>query len=49
MYLSDEDSVAFLKEAKNNLKEGGVVIVKDNASDEGFVVDKIDCSVTRSH
>ena len=23
--------------------------MKDNASDEGFVVDKSDCSVTRSH
>jgi protein N-terminal methyltransferase len=35
--------------AKSNLKEGGVIVVKENASDRGFFVDKEDCSVIRSN
>lgn len=31
-YLSDDDGIAFLKRAKANLKEGGVIIIKDNAA-----------------
>ena len=40
--------MAFLQRARNNLKEGGVIIVKDNTSERGFFVDKADCSVIRS-
>lgn len=46
--LNDEDAVAFLKRAKASLNEGGVIILKENHCSVGFVVDKSDCSVTRS-
>lgn len=48
-YLNDEDAIAFLLKAKNNLNEGGVIVVKENASEKGFFVDKLDCSVIRSN
>lgn len=46
--LSDDDAVVFLKRAKASLNEGGVIILKENHCNVGFVVDKSDCSVTRS-
>lgn len=46
--LNDEDAVTFLKKAKASLNEGGVIILKENHCSVGFVVDKEDCSVTRS-
>lgn len=38
-----------MKRAKASLNQGGVIIVKDNAADRGFFLDKMDCSVIRSH
>lgn len=46
--LNDEDAVVFLRKAKASLAEGGVIILKENHCSVGFVVDKADCSVTRS-
>lgn len=47
-HLSDEDAVHFLKRAKGALKPGGIIVLKENHCAKGFVVDKEDCSVTRS-
>jgi len=46
--LSDKDAVDFFKRAKSHLNEGGLIVVKENHSKVGFLVDKEDYSVTRS-
>lgn len=38
-----------MKRAKASLNPGGVIIVKDNSAERGFFLDKMDCSVIRSH
>jgi len=48
-YLTDEDTVYFLRRCGESLVDGGVVCLKENTcEDEGFVVDVEDASVTRS-
>jgi protein N-terminal methyltransferase len=47
-HLSDKDAVDFFKRAKSHLNEGGLIVVKENHSKVGFLVDKEDYSVTRS-
>jgi len=47
-HLHDEDLVRFLEKCKKALKENGIICVKDNTCNRGFVVDKEDSSVTRS-
>jgi protein N-terminal methyltransferase len=48
LHLSNEDAAAFLRRAKTHLREDGLIIVKDNVSDRGLVVDREDSSVIRS-
>ena len=48
-YISEQDAIKFLTRAKSALNEGGIIILKENHSAKGFLVDKEDCSVTRSH
>ncbi|CAM6083097.1 unnamed protein product [Calypogeia fissa] len=47
-HLTDEDAVAFLYRAKDGLKPGGFIVLKENIAKSGFVLDKVDSSVTRS-
>jgi len=48
-YLTDFDCVRFLSRMGNTLKSGGVIVIKDNTSNESaFVLDRVDSSVTRS-
>ena len=47
-HLNDEDAVIFLLKAKAALNKDGVIIMKENHCNSGFVVDKEDHSVTRS-
>ncbi|KAI3434454.1 hypothetical protein D9Q98_002531 [Chlorella vulgaris] len=49
LYLTDEDLIAFLRRSAAALKPGGMLFVKENVCDKGFVVDNADASVTRSH
>eukprot|EP00758_Cryptobia_borreli_P007420 Tbor_TRINITY_DN5292_c0_g8::TRINITY_DN5292_c0_g8_i1::g.16445::m.16445/K16219/NTMT1, METTL11A, NTM1; protein N-terminal methyltransferase len=49
IYLTDEDFISFLAKCKCSLKEGGVIFFKENcSSDNNFLVDKDDSSLTRS-
>jgi hypothetical protein len=41
--------VAFLQRAAAALKPGGMLFVKENVCERGFIVDSSDASVTRSH
>ena len=48
-YLTDDDLVSFLKRCVVGLREGGVVVIKDNTCEsEAFIVDRDDASSTRS-
>ncbi|XP_074276688.1 alpha N-terminal protein methyltransferase 1 [Silene latifolia] len=47
-HLTDDDFISFFKNAKVGLKPGGFFILKENIARNGFVLDKADCSVTRS-
>lgn len=50
-YLTDDDFVSFLNECCKALKDAGngIIVVKDNVARTGFIVDKADSSVMRSH
>lgn len=48
LYLVDTDLIDFLKRAKNALVTGGIIIIKENHTNEGFFVDNQDNSITRS-
>ncbi|KZV34268.1 alpha N-terminal protein methyltransferase 1 [Dorcoceras hygrometricum] len=48
-HLSDDDFVSFFKRALVGLKTGGLFVLKENIARSGFVLDKEDKSVTRSH
>ena len=39
-HLNDQDAVKFLVRAKSALTEGGVIVLKENHCNNGFVVDK---------
>lgn len=47
LYLTDKDLIEFLKRCKAALAENGVIVVKENCTDKGFVLDTSDCSITR--
>ena len=47
-YLPDKLAIDFLVRAKKSLNAEGIIIVKENHCQNGFVVDKQDFSVTRS-
>jgi len=47
-HLIDSDFVSFLKKCKGALKSGGIIVIKENNSTKGFLVDKTDSSVTRT-
>lgn len=48
-YLTDDDLISFLKRCAVGLRKGGVIVIKDNTcTDEAFVADAGDSSVTRS-
>jgi protein N-terminal methyltransferase len=48
IYLSDVDFIEFFRKCKNALSPGGLVVVKDNCTNKGFVLDREDSSITRS-
>jgi protein N-terminal methyltransferase len=49
LYLTDDDLAAFLAMSKRSLKPNGIIFFKENCtSDDSFVVDKDDSSLTRS-
>lgn len=49
IYLTDADFVRFFASCKAALREGGFVVLKENcSSDDSFLVDKEDSSLTRS-
>jgi protein N-terminal methyltransferase len=47
-YLTDDDFVDFLVKCKNSLENGGIIVVKENMSQDGIIFDSDDTSVTRS-
>ncbi|KAI8468749.1 MAG: alpha-N-methyltransferase NTM1 [Monoraphidium minutum] len=49
LYLTDADALALFERCKTGLSQDGVIVVKENICKEGFVVDKEDNSLTRSH
>lgn len=48
LYLTDDDLLALLERSKAGLKPSGLVVIKENICDQGFIVDPEDSSVTRS-
>lgn len=48
-HLTDDDLVAFLQRCKEGLKPGGMIVLKENNTASGFVLDLEDSSITRSH
>lgn len=49
VFVCPEDSIKFLKRCAAALKPGGMIFLKENVCDDGFIVDSDDCSITRSH
>jgi len=47
-HLPDDDLVELLSRCRAALAEGGVLVVKENMSRKGFILDKEDMSVTRT-
>jgi len=47
-HLTDEHFLDFLKRCQGALSKSGIVVVKENNSPNGFIVDKEDSSITRS-
>jgi protein N-terminal methyltransferase len=45
--LTDDDLLEFLAKLKTGLKDGGIIIFKENIKEKGFLVHKDDFSVTR--
>lgn len=48
-HLTDDDFVLFMGRCAAGLSPGGLIALKENNCAEGFVVDKEDSSLTRSH
>lgn len=46
-HLTDEHLVAFLKRCRAGLRPNGIVVIKDNATQEGVVMDEVDSSICR--
>jgi protein N-terminal methyltransferase len=46
-HLTDSDFVSFFAKCKEALTPNGMVVLKDNNCSKGFIVDKVDSSVTR--
>ncbi|KRW98924.1 hypothetical protein PPERSA_09449 [Pseudocohnilembus persalinus] len=46
-HLTDTDFVTFLNKCKNSLNPNGFIVIKENHTKSGFLVDKEDYSVTR--
>lgn len=46
-HLTDIDFLSFLRRCHDALLPNGVIIIKDNNSSQGFVVDRQDSSLTR--
>eukprot|EP00301_Raphidiophrys_heterophryoidea_P001522 c10731_g1_i1.p1 GENE.c10731_g1_i1~~c10731_g1_i1.p1 ORF type:complete len:256 (+),score=46.82 c10731_g1_i1:48-770(+) len=46
-YLTDDDLKAVLARCRDALARSGVVVVKENTSSKGFILDRADMSVTR--
>ena len=49
LFTHSADAISFMRRAAAALKPGGVLVVKENIAAAGFVVDKDDRSLTRSH
>ena len=52
MYLTDEDLLKFLHKTRRNLRKvdqkSGLLFVKENVHEDGFLLDKDDCSIMRT-
>jgi len=48
-HLDDQACVDFLQRCGKGLKPGGLVVLKENISSDGIIVDRDDSSVTRPH
>ena len=48
-HLTDDDFVTFFGRCAAGLRKEGLIVVKENNCKEGFIVDKDDSSLTRSH
>lgn len=46
-HLTDEHFVEFFKKCRQAITPNGLIILKENNTQNGFIVDKIDSSVTR--
>lgn len=49
LHLTDDDVVSSLKCCKEGLKPGSCIVIKENICNLGFVVDRSDNSISRSH
>jgi len=49
LYLTDEDARKCFDRCVRSLRPGGLIFIKENVCASGFVVDKEDSSITRSH
>ena len=47
-HFIDDDFVNFLQKSKENLNEGGIIVVKDNSGRSKCELDTVDSSVTRT-
>ncbi|EKE40360.1 hypothetical protein ENUP19_0240G0010 [Entamoeba nuttalli] len=48
LYLRDDDLIDMLKKCKQHLKEGGIIIIKENVGTDGFYWDRSDNSLMRT-
>ena len=46
-HLTDKDLIEFFAKCREGVREGGIIVIKDNFNDNGFMMDKVDSSVTR--
>lgn len=49
LYLTDDDAIGFFQRCRQGLTEDGIIFIKENICQTGFVVDKEDASLTRSN
>eukprot|EP00898_Chlorokybus_atmophyticus_P009281 jgi/Chlat1/983/Chrsp108S01412 len=47
-HLTDEDFITFFQQCADAVQPDGLIILKENNAKKGFVLDKDDCSITRS-